>query len=113
MATPMIGLIGPAGIIVPNAMRLVDFIHGEVARRLAFEKAAILAGAVPTRPIVLTALAAMIGMFFIVDDPIFSGLAIALIFGLFVATILTLWIIPLLYFILARPVEKARGTTSG
>ncbi len=116
-ATSMIGLIALAGIIVRNSILLVDFINGEIATGLPFDKAVILAGAVRAKPIVLTAVAAMVGAFFILDDPIFSGLAIGLIFGLFVSTILTLWIIPLLYFILMHdrlklPDQPASGETS-
>jgi multidrug efflux pump subunit AcrB len=55
--------------------------------------------AVRTKPIALTGLAAMLGAFFILDDPIFNGLAIALIFGILVSTLLTLVVIPLLYFV--------------
>ena len=58
--------------------------------------------AVRAKPIVLTGVAAMLGAFFILDDPIFNGLAISLIFGIFVSTILTLVVIPLLYYVLKR-----------
>jgi multidrug efflux pump subunit AcrB len=57
---------------------------------------------VRAKPIVLTGLAAMLGAFFILDDPIFSGLAISLIFGIFVSTILTLVVIPVLYYVYVR-----------
>ena len=64
--------------------------------------AVIEAAAARTKPIVLTGLAAMMGAFFILDDPIFNGLAISLIFGILVSTLLTLVFIPLLYFALRR-----------
>ena len=61
-------------------------------------EAVINAGAIRAKPIILTGLAAMSGAFFIIDDPIFNGLAIALIFGILVSTLLTLGVIPLLYY---------------
>jgi multidrug efflux pump subunit AcrB len=60
------------------------------------------AAAVRAKPIALTALAAMIGGFFIIDDPIFQGLAVSLIFGILISTVLTLLVIPLLYFVWLR-----------
>jgi multidrug efflux pump subunit AcrB len=63
-----------------------------------FQEAVIQAGATRAKPIVLTGLAAMLGAFFILDDPIFSGLAVSLIFGIFVSTLLTLVVIPVLYY---------------
>ena len=71
--------------------------HQSAGRRDGFNEAVILA-AVRAQPIVLTALAAMAGGFFILDDPIFSGLAVSLIFGLLISTILTLVVIPVVYF---------------
>jgi multidrug efflux pump subunit AcrB len=97
-ATSMIGMIALAGIIVRNSILLVDFINQQVRSGVGLEEAVIHAGAVRAKPIILTGLAAMLGAFFIVDDPIFSGLAISLIFGLFVSTLLTLVLIPLLYY---------------
>jgi multidrug efflux pump subunit AcrB len=97
-ATSMIGMIALAGIIVRNSILLVDFIDQEHARGIAFEEAIIRAGAVRAKPIVLTGLAAMMGAFFILDDPIFNGLAISLIFGILVSTVLTLVLIPVLYY---------------
>jgi multidrug efflux pump subunit AcrB len=97
-ATSMIGMIALAGIIVRNSILLVDFIDKEIAAGRALEDAVVRAGAIRAKPIALTALAAMIGAFFIVDDPIFNGLAISLIFGILVSTLLTLVLIPLLYY---------------
>ncbi len=98
-ATSMIGMIALAGIIVRNSILLVDFINQKFEEGMRFEDAVVTSAAVRARPIVLTGLAAMIGAFFILDDPIFNGLAIALIFGIFVSTLLTLILIPLLYFV--------------
>ena len=97
-ATSMIGMIALAGIIVRNSILLVDFINQKVDEGMRFEDAVVTSAAVRSKPIVLTGVAAMIGAFFILDDPIFNGLAISLIFGIFVSTLLTLVVIPLLYF---------------
>jgi len=97
-ATSMIGMIALAGIIVRNSILLVDFINVELAAGKDLPLAVIRAGAVRAKPIVLTALAAMLGAFFILDDPIFNGLAVSLIFGILVSTLLTLLLIPILYF---------------
>jgi len=97
-ATSMIGMIALAGIIVRNSILLVDFINQEIAAGQPLAEAVIRAASIRARPIILTGLAAMIGAFFILDDPIFNGLAISLIFGILVSTALTLLLIPLLYF---------------
>ena len=97
-ATSMIGMIALAGIIVRNSILLVDFINVEVKRGVEFQEAVIRAAAVRATPITLTALAAILGALFILDDPIFNGLAIALIFGILVSTILTLLVIPVMYY---------------
>jgi multidrug efflux pump subunit AcrB len=97
-ATSMIGMIALAGIIVRNSILLVDFINEQVAGGMDFAEAVIQAAAIRAKPIVLTGLAAMLGALFIVDDPIFAGLALSLIFGIFVSTVLTLVVIPVLYF---------------
>jgi len=96
-ATSMIGMIALAGIIVRNSILLVDFIREEVAAGKDLNNAVIEAAAVRAKPITLTAIAAMMGAFFILDDPIFNGLAVSLIFGIAVSTALTLVVIPLLY----------------
>lgn len=97
-ATSMIGMIALAGIIVRNSILLVDFINHEIANGRELADAVVEACAVRAQPIGLTALAAMLGALFILDDPIFNGLAISLIFGIAVSTLLTLVVIPLLYF---------------
>ncbi|MDI3490022.1 MAG: hypothetical protein PWP11_1299 [Thauera sp.] len=101
-ATSMIGMIALAGIIVRNSILLVDFVNQQVAEGMAFGEALIRAAAVRAKPIGLTALAAMIGAIFILDDPIFNGLALSLIFGIFVSTVLTLVVIPVLYYAAMR-----------
>jgi multidrug efflux pump subunit AcrB len=97
-ATSMIGMIALAGIIVRNSILLVDFINTEIAAGRPLEDAVVNAGTIRAKPIALTALAAMAGAFFILDDPIFNGLAVSLIFGILVSTVLTLVVIPVLYF---------------
>ncbi len=97
-ATSMIGMIALAGIIVRNSILLVDFINQQVREGVDFERAVINAGAVRAKPIVLTGVAAMMGAFFILDDPIFSGLAVSLISGILVSTMLTLLVIPVMYY---------------
>ncbi|MES2312147.1 MAG: efflux RND transporter permease subunit [Pseudomonadota bacterium] len=98
-ATSMIGMIALAGIIVRNSILLIDFINHALAAGQPLRDAVINAAAVRAKPIVLTGVAAMIGGFFILDDPIFQGLAVSLIFGILVSTALTLLVIPLLYYV--------------
>lgn len=110
-ATSMIGMIALAGIIVRNSILLVDFINQQVGEGMDFAEAVIQAAAVRAKPIALTGLAAMLGALFILDDPIFSGLALALIFGILVSTALTLVVIPVLYYAAMKnrikPVQQA------
>ncbi|MBK9359778.1 MAG: efflux RND transporter permease subunit [Rubrivivax sp.] len=101
-ATSMIGMIALAGIIVRNSILLVDFIELQLARGVAFKDAVVQSAAVRAQPIALTGLAAMVGAVFILDDPIFNGLAISLLFGIAVSTLLTLVVIPVLYYALYR-----------
>ena len=101
-ATSMIGMIALAGIIVRNSILLVDFIHLRIDEGVPFAQATIDAAATRAKPIVLTAVAAMMGALFILDDPIFNGLAISLLFGIFVSTVLTLVVIPVLYYAINR-----------
>ncbi|MFO1305924.1 MAG: efflux RND transporter permease subunit [Burkholderiales bacterium] len=107
-ATSMIGMIALAGIIVRNSILLVDFIRLEVAKGMPLEQAVVRSAATRAQPIVLTGVAAMLGAFFILDDPIFNGLAISLIFGILVSTVLTLVVIPLLYYVAYRRKPAAR-----
>ena len=108
-ATSMIGMIALAGIIVRNSILLVDFINQARSEGLALADAVVEACAVRAKPIVLTGVAAMSGGFFILDDPIFNGLAVSLIFGILVSTVLTLVVIPVLYFMYLRGTEAERS----
>jgi multidrug efflux pump subunit AcrB len=97
-ATSMIGMIALAGIIVRNSILLVDFINIQIRDGEDPQHAVIAAASARAKPIILTGLAAMLGALFILDDPIFNGLAISLIFGILVSTVLTLVVIPVLYY---------------
>jgi multidrug efflux pump subunit AcrB len=105
-ATSMIGFIALAGIIVRNSILLVDFIRRDQMDAASEGRSADLgelvlrAGAIRVKPILLTALAAMIGAAFILADPIFQGLAISLLFGLAASTLLTVLVIPAIYVVL-------------
>ena len=101
-ATSMIGMIALAGIIVRNSILLVDFIQLAEARGRSLREAVLEAGAVRFRPIALTAAAVVIGGLVMVLDPIFQGLAVALMSGAIVATLLTMVVVPLLYWELRR-----------
>ena len=97
-ATSMIGFIALAGIVVRNSILLVDFIQMEWREKGELRPALIRAGAVRFRPIVLTAAAVVVGSFVMLFDPIFQGLAIAMMFGAVASTLLTLVVVPLLYY---------------
>jgi multidrug efflux pump subunit AcrB len=101
-ATSLIGMIALAGIIVRNSILLVDFINLQVARDVPFAEAVVQSAVARAKPIALTGIAAMLGALFILDDPIFNGLAISLVFGILVSTLLTLVVIPVLYYAVNR-----------
>ncbi|BAH39701.1 MAG TPA: AcrB/AcrD/AcrF family protein [Gemmatimonas aurantiaca] len=109
-ATSMIGMIALAGIIVRNSILLVDFIQLEEARGRHLVDAVLEAGAVRFRPIALTAAAVVIGGAVMVLDPIFQGLAVALISGAVVATLLTMVVVPLLYWELRKSAPPTVGS---
>ncbi|HEU5406861.1 MAG TPA: efflux RND transporter permease subunit, partial [Nitrospira sp.] len=105
-ATSMIGFIALAGIIVRNSILLVDFIQLQERAHVSLSEAVIKAGAIRTRPILLTAAALMVGAFVIILDPIFQGLAVSLLFGVGASTLLTLVVIPVLYYhVRGKPAE--------
>jgi len=101
-APSMVGLIALAGIVVRNSILLVDFIQIEEARGRTLRDAVLEAGAVRFRPIALTAAAVVVGGVVMVTDPIFQGLAVALMSGAVVATLLTMIVVPILYWELRR-----------
>ncbi len=99
-ATSMIGFIALAGIIVRNSILLVDFVKQAQTERADLRDVLLAAGAIRFKPILLTAIAAMIGAVVILADPIFQGLAISLLFGLASSTALTVLVIPAIYMVL-------------
>ena len=103
-ATSMIGFIALAGIIVRNSILLVDFINLELQAGELLEDAVIKAGAVRLVPIFLTQLSTIVGASFMLSDPIFQGLALAMISGIIVSTALTLGVIPVLYYLYLKAV---------
>jgi multidrug efflux pump subunit AcrB len=111
-ATSMIGFIALAGIIVRNSILLVDFIRHSASAGRSLREVVIEAGAVRFKPILLTALAAMIGAATILLDPIFQGLAISLLFGLASSTLLTVLVIPAIYIVLRDKPQPERSASA-
>ncbi|MEX2467511.1 MAG: efflux RND transporter permease subunit, partial [Gemmatimonadota bacterium] len=101
-ATSMIGMIALAGIMVRNGILLIDYLEARIAAGVPLEDAVIEAGAVRTRPIALTAGTVVIGAIVILFDPIFQGLAVALIAGAIASTVLTLLVVPGIYYLAKR-----------
>ena len=101
-ATSFIGMIALAGIMVRNSVLLIDFINLRLADGITLKQSVIEAGAVRTTPILLTAGTVVIGAFVILFDPIFQGLAISLMGGTIVSTVLTLLVVPLVYYMIER-----------
>ncbi len=115
-ATSMIGMIALAGIMVRNGILLIDYLEARIGQGVELRRAIIEAGAVRTRPIALTAGTVVIGAFVILFDPIFEGLAVALIAGALASTLLTLIVVPGIYFLVRRsrtPVTVAASTPGG
>ena len=112
-ATSMIGFIALAGIIVRNSILLVDFIRHSRTPGKPLRQVLIEAGAIRFKPILLTALAAMIGAAVILTDPIFQGLAISLLFGLASSTLLTVLVIPAIYVVLRDDAEELPPVEGG
>ncbi|WP_271393800.1 efflux RND transporter permease subunit [Aequorivita sinensis] len=105
-ATSFIGMIALAGIMVRNSVLLIDFVNLRTADGVPLKQAVIEAGAVRTTPIMLTAGTVVIGAFVILFDPIFQGLAISLMGGTIVSTVLTLLVVPLVYYMIERKNHK-------
>jgi multidrug efflux pump subunit AcrB len=101
-ATSFIGMIALAGVMVRNSVLLIDFIEIRLDDGVPLKQAIIEAGAVRTSPILLTTGAVVIGASIILFDPLFQGLAISLVFGAIVSTILTLIVVPLIYYVTER-----------
>jgi multidrug efflux pump subunit AcrB len=111
-ATSMIGMIALGGIVIRNSLVLIEFIQSEVKDGVPLKEAIVRSGAVRMRPIVLTALTTALGAWPITLDPIFSGLAWALIFGLVASTLFTLVVVPSGYYALYGGKENKDGETA-
>jgi multidrug efflux pump subunit AcrB len=110
-ATSMIGMIALGGIVIRNALVLIEFIQDALERGIPFKEAILSSGAIRMRPIVLTALTTALGALPITFDPVFSGLAWALIFGLVASTLFTLVVIPVTYFSVYRNKQTRQEKT--
>ena len=105
-ATAMIGMIALAGIVVRNSLILIEFIDQARARGLALKEALVQAGAVRMRPVLLTAGTTLLGNLIITLDPVFSGLALAIMFGIVASTLFTLIVVPVVYLLVFDRPEK-------
>ena len=101
-ATSMIGMIALGGIVIRNSLVLIEFVNGAIEEGVALRDAILQSGAIRLRPILLTAATTALGAWPITLDPIFSGLAWALIFGLFASTLFTLVIVPVAFYALQK-----------
>ncbi len=104
-ATAMIGMIALAGIVIRNALILIEFIVQARKGGMTIEEALLQAGAIRMRPVLLTAGTTLLGNLIITLDPVFSGLAIAIIFGILASTLFTLLVIPVVYYLVYSPTE--------
>ena len=98
-ATAMIGMIALAGIVVRNSLILVEFIQLSLREGTDLRESLVQAGAVRIRPVLLTAGTTLLGNLVITLDPVFSGLAWAIIFGILASTVFTLAVVPVVYFL--------------
>jgi multidrug efflux pump subunit AcrB len=105
-ATAMIGMIALAGIVVRNSLILIEFIDQARARGLALKEALIQAGSIRMRPVLLTAGTTLLGNMIITLDPVFSGLALAIMFGIVASTLFTLIVVPVVYLLVFDRPEK-------
>ncbi len=110
-ATAMIGMIALAGIVVRNSLILVEFINQARAQGMLIKEALIAAGTVRMRPVLLTAGTTLLGNLVITLDPVFSGLAIAIIFGIVASTLFSLFVVPLVYYLVFAKTESTGETT--
>ncbi len=107
-ATAMIGMIALAGIVIRNALILIEFIVQARESGMALQEALLQAGAIRMRPVLLTAGTTLLGNIIITLDPVFSGLAIAIIFGILASTLFTLLVIPVVYYLVYAPKQTAQ-----
>ena len=105
-ATAMIGMIALAGIVVRNSLILVEFITQARNEGMPLQEALLQAGAIRMRPVLLTAGTTLLGNLVITLDPVFSGLAIAIIFGILTSTVFTLFVVPAVYYLVYTSPEQ-------
>jgi multidrug efflux pump subunit AcrB len=105
----MIGMIALAGIVVRNSLILVEFITQAREQGETIKEALLLAGAVRMRPVLLTAGTTLLGNLIITLDPVFSGLAVAIIFGIISSTVFTLFVVPIVYLLVFEKPKKVIG----
>jgi multidrug efflux pump subunit AcrB len=98
-ATAMIGMIALAGIVVRNSLILIEFITLARKQGMKIKDALMEAGAVRMRPVLLTAGTTVLGNLIITLDPVFSGLALAIIFGIIASTLFSLFVVPMVYYL--------------
>lgn len=110
-ATSMIGIIVLSGVVIRNSVLLVEFIQDATGNGMELTEAIVQSVAVRTRPILLTAATTLVGNLFITLDPIFSGLAWAIIFGIITSNLFTLIVVPVIYGLLFRHRETAAAAT--
>jgi len=110
-ATSMIGIIVLSGVVIRNSVLLIEFIQDATDKGTELTEAIVQSVAVRTRPILLTAATTLVGNLFITLDPIFSGLAWAIIFGIITSNLFTLLVVPVIYGLLFRPREPAAAAT--
>jgi multidrug efflux pump subunit AcrB len=111
-ATSMIGVIALAGVVVRNSLLIIDFVLDYQRQGMGLREAILEAGAVRLRPILLTALAIVLGSAVMLSDAVFGGLAISLIFGTLASTVLTLIVIPLLLYLLLKRKQQGQVETT-
>jgi multidrug efflux pump subunit AcrB len=108
-ATSMIGMIALGGIVIRNSLVLIEFVQGAMKEGVGLREAILQSGAIRLRPIALTAATTALGAWPITLDPIFSGLAWALIFGLLASTVFTLVVVPVTFYALESGRERRKG----
>lgn len=100
-ASSIVGIIALSGVVIRSSLLIIDFIQDNLSKGMPLEEAVQEAGAVRLRPILLTTLAIVLGSAIMITDPVFGGLAISLIFGTVVSTALTVFVVPILYYLYA------------
>jgi multidrug efflux pump subunit AcrB len=112
-ATAMIGMIALAGIVVRNSLILVEFITQARTAGASLREAVLDAGAIRLRPVLLTAGTTLLGNLIITLDPVFNGLALAIIFGIVASTLFTLAVVPVVYWLVFRGQDVAPAVEGG